>query len=130
MVAMIKLSKSNVIIWLLLGIPRQECLMVLSELLFYLFIYFSCFLFFRRQGFWMITFDRQAGPFQNFGQATGHGHRKKCIVFRPRATPTPRPRPALRLYITTAQQAHAYNTLGYHHLFRLGTLPIIDYLMQ
>ena len=28
-------------------------------------IFFSCFLFFRRQGFRMITFDRQGGPFQN-----------------------------------------------------------------
>ena len=35
----------------------------------------------------MITFDRQAGPLQNFKPVTCHGHRKKCIVFRPRATP-------------------------------------------
>ena len=35
----------------------------------------------------MITFDRQAGPLQNFKPVTYHGHRKKCIVFRPRATP-------------------------------------------
>ena len=41
--------------------------------------------FFRCQGFRMITFDRQAGPLQNFNRS--HGHRKKCIVFRPRATP-------------------------------------------
>ena len=27
---------------------------------------FSCFLFFRRQGFRLITFDRQGGPLQNF----------------------------------------------------------------
>ena len=46
---------------LLLGIPRRECLMVLSE--------FFIFLFFRRQGFWMITFDRQAGPLQNFNRS-------------------------------------------------------------
>ena len=30
---------------------------------------FICFLFFRHQGFRMITFDRQAGPFQNFGRS-------------------------------------------------------------
>ena len=45
---------------MLLGIPRRECLMVLSEFLF---------IFIRRQGFWMIIFDRQAGPFQNFNRS-------------------------------------------------------------
>ena len=49
-----------------LGIPRWECLMVLSEF-FYLFLFF--FLFFRRQGFQMITFDCQAGPLQNFNRS-------------------------------------------------------------
>ena len=38
--------------------------MVLSEFLFY-FIFF----FFRRQGFRMITFDRQAGPLQNLNRS-------------------------------------------------------------
>ena len=33
-----------------------------------LFIYFIYF-FFRRQGFRMITFDRQAGPLQNFNRS-------------------------------------------------------------
>ena len=33
----------------------------------FFFIYF--FLFFRRQGFRMITFDRQAGPLQNFNRS-------------------------------------------------------------
>ena len=47
---------------LLLGIPRRECLMVLSE-------FFILFVFFRRQGFRMIIFDRQAGPFQNFNRS-------------------------------------------------------------
>ena len=37
--------------------------MVLSEFLFFYF------LFFRRQGFRMITFDRQAGPLQNFNRS-------------------------------------------------------------
>ena len=36
--------------------------MVLSEFIFY-------FLFFRRQGFRMIIFDRQAGPLQNFNRS-------------------------------------------------------------
>ena len=35
--------------------------------LFYFFFIF--FLFFRRQGFRMITFDRQAGPLQNFNRS-------------------------------------------------------------
>ena len=35
------------------------------RIFYFVFIYFSCFLFFRRQGFRMITFDRQGGPFQN-----------------------------------------------------------------
>ena len=50
----------------LLGIPRRECLMVLSEYFYFIYIYF---LFFRRQGLRMITFDRQAGPLQNFNRS-------------------------------------------------------------
>ena len=46
----------------------MECLMGLSEFLFFLF-YFYLFFFFRRQGFRMITFDRQAGPLQNFNRS-------------------------------------------------------------
>ena len=30
----------------------------------------------------------------------------------------------------TGAYIYAYNTLGYHHLFRSQTLAIIDYLMQ
>ena len=42
--------------------------MGLSE--FFFFFFFSFFsLFFRRQGFRMITFDRQAGPLQNFNRS-------------------------------------------------------------
>ena len=44
-----------------LGIPRRECLWFCQ-------IYFY-FLFFRRQGFRMIIFDRQAGPFQHFNRS-------------------------------------------------------------
>ena len=40
--------------------------MGLSEFFFFFFFFF---LFFRRQGFRMITFDRQAGPFQNFNRS-------------------------------------------------------------
>ena len=40
--------------------------MVLSEFFIYFFIYF---LFFRRQGFRMITFDRQAGLLQNLNRS-------------------------------------------------------------
>ena len=36
---------------------------------FFLFFFFFFFLFFRRQGFRMITFDRQAGPLQNFNRS-------------------------------------------------------------
>ena len=42
--------------------------MVLSEL-FILIIFFSCFLFFRRQGLRLITFDRQGGPFMVKGRS-------------------------------------------------------------
>ena len=35
----------------------------------FLFYFFLFFLFFRRQGFRMITFDRQAGPLQNFNRS-------------------------------------------------------------
>ena len=35
----------------------------------YIFFYFLFFLFFRRQGFRMIIFDRQAGPLQNFNRS-------------------------------------------------------------
>ena len=41
--------------------------MVLSE--FFFFFFFLFFFFFRRQGFRMITFDRQAGPLQNFNRS-------------------------------------------------------------
>ena len=43
-----------------------------AEIYLYVFISiynFSCFLFFRCQGFRMITFDCQAGPFQNFSRS-------------------------------------------------------------
>ena len=44
--------------------------MVLSEFFyFFYFFLFYFFLFFRRQGFRMITFDRQAGPLQNFNRS-------------------------------------------------------------
>ena len=36
---------------------------------FSFFFFFFFFLFFRRQGFRMITFDRQAGPLQNFNRS-------------------------------------------------------------
>ena len=36
---------------------------------FFFFFFFFFFLFFRRQGFRMITFDRQAGPLQNFNRS-------------------------------------------------------------
>ena len=42
--------------------------MVLSEFFIFLFFLFL-FLLFRRQGFRMITFDRQAGPLQNFNRS-------------------------------------------------------------
>ena len=45
----------------------RECLMVLSE--FFFSVFFSFFFFFSRQGFRMITFDRQAGPLQNFNRS-------------------------------------------------------------
>ena len=53
--------------------------MVLSEFLFY-FI----FLFFRRQAFRMITFDRQAGPFQNVGRS------RVMVIGKGYRFPTPR----------------------------------------
>ena len=43
--------------------------MGLSEFYFFFFFLFFFFLFFRRQGFRMITFDRQAGPLQNFNRS-------------------------------------------------------------
>ena len=43
--------------------------MGLSEFYFFFFFFFFFFLFFRRQGFRMITFDRQAGPLQNFNRS-------------------------------------------------------------
>ena len=39
------------------------------RIFFIYFFYFFIFLFFRRQGFRMITFDRQAGPLQNFNRS-------------------------------------------------------------
>ena len=57
--------------------PRRECLMVLSEF-YFLFIFFI-FIFF------ILPLPRF--PDDYFWPVTCHGHRKKCIVFRPRATP-------------------------------------------
>ena len=64
----------------LLGIPHRECLMVLSDF---------CFLFFilpppkfPDDNFWL-----PRRTVSEFLPVTGHGQRKKCIVFRPRATP-------------------------------------------
>ena len=48
-------------------IRHSRLLVVLSE--FYLFYFILFFLFFRRQGFRMITFHRQAGPLQNFNRS-------------------------------------------------------------
>ena len=56
----------------LLGIPGFPPGMPYGFVRIYLFIYFYFFLFFlffRRQGFRMITFDRQAGPLQNFNRS-------------------------------------------------------------
>ena len=39
------------------------------RIIFFFFFFFFFFLFFRRQGFRMITFDRQAGPLQNFNRS-------------------------------------------------------------
>ena len=39
------------------------------RIFFFFFFLFFFFLFFRRQGFRMITFDRQAGPLQNFNRS-------------------------------------------------------------
>ena len=54
-------------------LPAGNALWVCQNFIFYFifFIYFFIFLFFffRRQGFRMITFDRQAGPLQNFNQS-------------------------------------------------------------
>ena len=58
--------------------------MGLSEFFFsfFFFFLFFFFLFFRRQGFRMITFDRQAGPLQNFNRSH--------IMVIGRSVPTPR----------------------------------------
>ena len=37
--------------------------------IYFILFYFLFFLFFRHQGFRMITFDRQAGPLQNFNRS-------------------------------------------------------------
>ena len=50
-------------------LPAGNALWFCQNFLFlFLFIYFY-FFFFRRQGFRMITFDRQAGPLQNFNRS-------------------------------------------------------------
>ena len=66
----------------LLGIPGFPPGMPYGfvRIFFFFFFFFFFFLFFRRQGFRMITFDRQAGPLQNFnrshimviGRSVGH----------------------------------------------------------
>ena len=51
-------------------LPAGNALWVCQNHFFFLFFFFFFFfLFFRRQGFRMITFDRQAGPLQNFNRS-------------------------------------------------------------
>ena len=52
----------------------------------FLFIFFF-FLFFRRQGFRMITFDRQAGPLQNFNRSHVMAIGRSVSFSDPGATP-------------------------------------------
>ena len=47
-------------------LPAGNALWVCQNFFFFFFFFF---LFFRRQGFRMITFDRQAGPLQNFNRS-------------------------------------------------------------
>ena len=51
-----------------MGLSEFFYLWVCQNFLFFFFFFFF-FLFFRRQGFRMITFDRQAGPLQNFNRS-------------------------------------------------------------
>ena len=102
--------------------------MVLSEFFFNFFIYIFfiyLFLFFRRQGFRMIIFDRQAGPFQNFnrsqvmviGRSVSFSDPARPPGLRPQehfccqifffqllktSTPHPHPRPRLALLTLTS----------------------------
>ena len=51
-------------------LPAGNALWVCQNFFFFFFFsFFFFFLFFRRQGFRMITFDRQAGPLQNFNRS-------------------------------------------------------------
>ena len=144
----------------------------------YVHNYFFIFLFFRLQGFRMMTFDRQAGPLQNFNRShvmvigrsvsfsdparpPGGGVRRPE---HPQNPPLPKKKNCvlgpqedvfaekkfqllktwcsdqytymscpLTIYNNSpagSMHIYAYNTLGYHHLFRSRTLLIIDYLMQ
>ena len=60
------ISFLNVYICVLLGIPGFPPGMPYGFVRIFFFFFF---LFFRRQGFRMITFDRQAGPLQNFNRS-------------------------------------------------------------
>ena len=52
-------------------LPAGNALWFCQNFFFFFFFFFIIFffLFFRRQGFRMITFDRQAGPLQNFNRS-------------------------------------------------------------
>ena len=50
-------------------LPAGNALWFCQNIFFFFFFFFFFFLFFRRQGFRMITFDRQAGPLQNFNRS-------------------------------------------------------------
>ena len=54
---------------LLLGIPGFPPGMPYGFVRIFIFYFLFFCLFFRRQGFRMITFDRQAGPLQNFNRS-------------------------------------------------------------
>ena len=50
-------------------LPAGNALWFCQNFLFFLFLFSLFFFFFRRQGFRMIIFDRQAGPLQNFNRS-------------------------------------------------------------
>ena len=82
-----------------LGIPGFPPGMPYGFVRIFYFFYLFIFLLFRRQGFRMITFDRQAGPLQNFNQS----HVMMVIgrVYRPKIPPPPPPRKKLCMRFRT-----------------------------
>ena len=92
-------------------------------------LFFIFFLFFRRQGFRMITFDCQAGPLQNFNRSHVMVIGRSVSLSDPAGLP--KIPPSEKKNCLHAFQNPNFNFSREKNLYAYNThIPIFDYLMQ